>query len=50
MQCCRARGVLAGVHAGLAKLRVLALAVPGPAVEKIFTLLANKLCSCVSIY
>ena len=46
---CRAPDTVAGIHAELAKHRALAVAVPGPAVVKIFPPPVNKLCSGISI-
>ena len=40
---------VAGIHAELVKHRGLAVAVPGPAVVRIFTPPVDKLCSCISI-
>ena len=41
---------VAGIDAGLAKHRALAVALPGPAVVKIFPPPVNKLRRCISIY
>ena len=46
---CQTSGISAGIHAGPSKPRALEVAVPGPAIEKNFTPLANKLGSCISI-
>ena len=46
---CWAPDIVAGINAELAKHRALAVAVPSPAVVKIFSPPVNKLCSGISI-